>query len=118
MAPQTQSAPQLPGGGLASYRSSCGFSCTTRARLCVLHVRAAACLRAVASPLSPAPSPILPPPPQFRVKMVTATDDQTTDIIVEGDKEEIERFWKVQEKACGKREGREREGRGRPHGCW
>ncbi|PNW71628.1 hypothetical protein CHLRE_16g662150v5 [Chlamydomonas reinhardtii] len=33
-------------------------------------------------------------PEQFRVKMVTATDDQTTDIIVEGDKEEIERFWK------------------------
>lgn len=34
-------------------------------------------------------------PVQIKVKMVTADDEQTTDIIVEGDKEEIERFWKV-----------------------
>ncbi|EFJ48049.1 hypothetical protein VOLCADRAFT_109778 [Volvox carteri f. nagariensis] len=33
-------------------------------------------------------------PEQFKVKMVTADDEKTTDIIVEGDKEEIERFWK------------------------
>jgi hypothetical protein len=29
---------------------------------------------------------------EFRVKMVTADDDATTDIVVEGDDEEIERF--------------------------
>lgn len=33
-------------------------------------------------------------PEQFKVKMVSADDDRTTDIVVEGDKEEIERFWK------------------------
>lgn len=33
-------------------------------------------------------------PEQFKVKMVTADDEKTTDITVEGDKEEIERFWK------------------------
>ncbi|GLC49810.1 hypothetical protein PLESTB_000311100 [Pleodorina starrii] len=33
-------------------------------------------------------------PEQFKVKMVTADDEKTTDIVVEGDKEEIERFWK------------------------
>ena len=32
---------------------------------------------------------------QFAVKMVTADDDQTVDIVVEGDVEEIERFCKV-----------------------
>lgn len=32
--------------------------------------------------------------------MVTADDEQTTDIIVEGDKEEIERFWKVRAGRC------------------
>ena len=32
---------------------------------------------------------------QFRVKMTTADDEKTTDIVVEGDKEEIERFCKV-----------------------
>lgn len=32
---------------------------------------------------------------QFRVKMVTADDDSVTDIVVEGDKEEIERMSKV-----------------------
>ncbi|PSC68181.1 CPLD51 required for cyt b6 assembly [Micractinium conductrix] len=31
---------------------------------------------------------------QFKVKMVTSDDEQTTDIVVEGDDEEIERFWK------------------------
>lgn len=31
---------------------------------------------------------------QFRVKMVTADDDSVTDIVVEGDKEEIERLSK------------------------
>ncbi|EFN50526.1 hypothetical protein CHLNCDRAFT_33426, partial [Chlorella variabilis] len=31
---------------------------------------------------------------EFRVKMVTSDDEQTTDIVVEGDDEEIERFWK------------------------
>ncbi|KAI7838653.1 hypothetical protein COHA_007579 [Chlorella ohadii] len=30
----------------------------------------------------------------FKVKMVTSDDEQTTDITVEGDDEEIERFWK------------------------
>ena len=34
-------------------------------------------------------------PVQFAVKMVTADDDQTVDIVVEGDVEEIERFCKV-----------------------
>ena len=29
---------------------------------------------------------------QVKVKMVTADDDMTTDVIVEGDKEEIERM--------------------------
>lgn len=29
---------------------------------------------------------------EFRVKMVTADDDQTTDIVVEGDEEEIDRM--------------------------
>jgi hypothetical protein len=38
--------------------------------------------------------------PQFKVKMVTADDEKTTDITVEGDKEEIERFWKVRSKGC------------------
>jgi hypothetical protein len=33
--------------------------------------------------------------PQVRVKMVTADDEMTTDIILEGDIEEIERFRKV-----------------------
>ncbi|GLI71590.1 hypothetical protein VaNZ11_016830 [Volvox africanus] len=33
-------------------------------------------------------------PEQFKVKMVTSDDEKTTDIVVEGDKEEIERFWK------------------------
>lgn len=32
---------------------------------------------------------------QFKVKMVTADDDSVTDIVVEGDKEEIERLAKV-----------------------
>lgn len=32
---------------------------------------------------------------QFRVKMVTADDDSVTDIVVEGDKEEIERLSKA-----------------------
>ncbi len=32
--------------------------------------------------------------------MVTADDEKTTDITVEGDKEEIERFWKVRSKGC------------------
>lgn len=36
---------------------------------------------------------------QFKVKMVTADDDSVTDIVVEGDKEEIERLSKVG--ACG-----------------
>ncbi|KAG2489011.1 hypothetical protein HYH03_012450 [Edaphochlamys debaryana] len=31
---------------------------------------------------------------EFKVKMVTSDDEKTTDIVVEGDKEEIERFWK------------------------
>lgn len=31
----------------------------------------------------------------MKVKMVTADDDQTTDIIIEGDQEEIARFQKV-----------------------
>jgi hypothetical protein len=31
---------------------------------------------------------------EFRVKMVTSDDERTTDIVVEGDDEEIERFWK------------------------
>lgn len=31
---------------------------------------------------------------EFRVKMVSSDDEQTTDIVVEGDDEEIERFWK------------------------
>ncbi|KAI3424720.1 hypothetical protein D9Q98_008109 [Chlorella vulgaris] len=31
---------------------------------------------------------------EFRVKMVTSDDEMTTDIVVEGDDEEIERFWK------------------------
>lgn len=30
----------------------------------------------------------------MRVKMVTADDQSTTDIVVEGDQEEIERFYK------------------------
>ncbi|KXZ52431.1 hypothetical protein GPECTOR_9g475 [Gonium pectorale] len=33
-------------------------------------------------------------PEQFKVKMLTSDDEKTTDITVEGDKEEIERFWK------------------------
>lgn len=33
--------------------------------------------------------------PQFAVKMVTDDSDLTTDIVVEGDVEEIERFCKV-----------------------
>jgi len=36
---------------------------------------------------------------QFRVKMTTADDEKTTDIVVEGDKEEIERFCKVRSTA-------------------
>ena len=32
---------------------------------------------------------------QFRVKMTTSDDEMTTDIVAEGDKEEIERFCKV-----------------------
>ncbi|KAL4425022.1 hypothetical protein ABPG77_001800 [Micractinium sp. CCAP 211/92] len=31
---------------------------------------------------------------EFKVKMVTSDDEQTTDIVVQGDDEEIERFWK------------------------
>ncbi len=38
--------------------------------------------------------------------MVTADDEKTTDITVEGDKEEIERFWKVRRHVA--RGGRER----------
>ncbi len=37
---------------------------------------------------------------QFKVKMVSTDDDRATDIVVEGDKEEIERFWKVGLHAC------------------
>lgn len=46
------------------------------------------------------PLPPLPPllPPQFKVKMVTSDDDMTTDIVVEGDQEEITRMSKVRSK--------------------
>ena len=53
----------------------------------------APCLKGVCTPLSACVRP--PVCVQFKVKMVSTDDDRATDIVVEGDKEEIERFWKV-----------------------
>lgn len=47
-------------------------------------------------------APSSPHPPstrQVKVKMVTADDEKTTDITIEGDREEIDRFRRV--RGCG-----------------
>ena len=31
----------------------------------------------------------------MQIKLVTADDDKTTDVVIQGDTEEVERFWKT-----------------------
>jgi hypothetical protein len=32
---------------------------------------------------------------EVQIKLVTADDDKTTDVVIQGDTEEVERFWKT-----------------------